>query len=134
MNNNNVMNNTPAPVNNNAPINNNALNNRVVKKPVKKDSMIPSYMVPSMNNVKGLALDTFDQSLFSINMGFTLAAVLAWHEAIKSFVQSKLPAKTAQNSQLFIALGLTIAAAVIFRLIKKVRPNTKRSVILPVAM
>ena len=131
MNNMNIGNNNMRP-----PVNNANKNNKPVFKPLlnkpSKDGLFPS-----MNNVSGfgksLAIDAFDQSLFAINMGFTLAAVLAWHEAIKTFISSKIPTKQMGNSHLISALVLTIVGAMVFKFIKKVRPNTNRPTILPVA-
>lgn len=87
---------------------------------------------------KSLMLDsimseTYNASIVNMNMGFTLAAALAWNEAIKAFIRSKIPMKQTGMYHVLFAFVMTVIAAIVTVMTTKfLKPSFKKSQITPV--
>jgi hypothetical protein len=80
-----------------------------------------------------LAKDTYNQSVSSINMGFALAAAMAWNETIKKLIKTHVSQRLGSQYQFMYAVLVTLLAAVVFSLTKRyVKPSLKRTDITPV--
>ena len=80
---------------------------------------------------KSLAANTYDSSINSINMGFTLAAALAWNESIKAFIREKVP-KIGSQYHIMYALAVTLLSAVVFTLTRRLlKPYMTRKDVTP---
>lgn len=80
-----------------------------------------------------LAADTYNQALTGINMGFALAAAMAWNETIKKFIKVHVSERIGTNYQFMYALIVTILAGFVFTMTRRyAKPSLKRSEITPV--
>jgi hypothetical protein len=80
-----------------------------------------------------LAKDTYNQSVNSINMGFALAAAMAWNETIKKLIKTHVSQKVGGQYQFMYAVLVTLLAAVVFSFTKRyMKPSLKRTDITPV--
>lgn len=80
-----------------------------------------------------LANDTYKQSINAINMGFTLAAAMAWNETIKKLIRANVSEKLGSSYQFLYAAIVTLLAAFVFTLTKRyAQPSITRSQITPV--
>ena len=80
-----------------------------------------------------LAKDTYNQSVSSINMGFALAAAMAWNETIKKLIKTHVSPRVGGQYQFMYAVLVTLLAAIVFSLTKRyVKPSLKRTDITPV--
>lgn len=80
---------------------------------------------------KQLVNDTYDSSINSINMGFTLAAALAWNESIKAFIREKVP-KMGSQYHIMYALAVTLLSAIVFTLTRRLlKPSLTRKDVTP---
>lgn len=80
-----------------------------------------------------LSKETYTQSVSSINMGFTLAAALAWNESIKKIINANLSAKLGSQYQILYAVIVTLLAALVFVITKRfLKPSIKREDIKPI--
>ena len=80
-----------------------------------------------------LAKATYRQSVSSINLGLTLAAALAWNEAVKHYILVHLRVmKKGTFYHLLYALIVTFLAAVVFMITQKyVDSKAKRANVMP---
>jgi hypothetical protein len=75
-----------------------------------------------------LSDETYKQSITSINLGFTLAAALAWNESIKKIIGTHLPDKVGTKYQVLYAMIVTLLAAFVFTLTQRfLKPSIKRA-------
>ena len=80
-----------------------------------------------------LAKDTYNQSVNSINMGFALAAAMAWNETIKKLIKAHVSHRVGSQYQFMYATLVTLLAAIVFSLTKRyMKPSLKRTDITPV--
>lgn len=80
-----------------------------------------------------LVNDTYNQSVSSINMGFALAAAMAWNETIKKLIKAHVSHRDGSQYQFMYAVLVTLLAAIVFSLTKRyVKPSLKRADITPV--
>ena len=105
------------------------------------DTIAPPPAVVADNNAvkfyrdvaNDLAKDTYNQSVSSINMGFALAAAMAWNDTIKKIIKTHVSQKLGSSYQFMYAVLVTLLAAVVFSLTKRyVKPSIKRKDITPV--
>ena len=74
---------------------------------------------------KALAVDAYGQTVQSVNFGFTIAAALAWNEALRGIVASKF--NNSSNSKVMVALAVTFAATLSIFITRKVlKKDVKR--------
>lgn len=86
-----------------------------------------------INEVKGLASGTVDSSMNYMNLGFTLASALAWHESAKMLVKQFLNKGNGKQSvMLMYPVAVTLMAILVFRMSRFVNPNAKKPVVVPV--
>ena len=81
--------------------------------------------------INTIVQDTYDQSLQSINMGFSLASALAWNSLVKKTINTFVKNKGGElKYHLMHALTVTLLTAVIFAVTKRIlKPSiTKQSV------
>ena len=106
--------NTNASVNNNANVNNvrnNSNNNRNLANVVSKNLA---------NNVSNIAQSTYSYTFVFLGVGIMITAALAWHEAIKFFINRSIRLNQgAPTYYLYYALILTVLAAFFFNITKK---------------
>jgi len=86
-----------------------------------------------MTEARSLAKGTMDSSMNYMNLGFTLAAALAWHESAKMLVKEVVKNGTGGKARVIVyPMVVTLLAIVVFRMSKMVNPDTKKQVIVPV--
>ena len=86
-----------------------------------------------MNEVKGLATGTMDSTVNYMNLGFTLASALAWHESAKMIIKQFVTKSNGKSSAMVVyPLAVTLLAVLVFRMTKVVSPNTKKPIVVPV--
>ena len=86
-----------------------------------------------MNEVKGIASGTVDSSMNYMNLGFTLASALAWHESAKMFVKQFVNKGNGKTSAMVMyPVAVTLMAILVFRMSRIVNPNVKKAVVVPV--
>ena len=86
-----------------------------------------------MNEAKGLVSGTVDSSMNYMNLGFTLAAALAWHESAKLLVKQFVSKGNGKSSVvLMYPVAVTLMAILVFRMSRIVNPNAKKPVVVPV--
>ena len=77
-----------------------------------------SAIASSKNLTMKLLQNTYSQSFQSINMGFSLAAALAWNEVVKEFITKNISVKKGTHYHLIYAIVVTLLAAVVFMITK----------------
>ena len=88
---------------------------------------------PLINEVKGLASGTMDSSMNYMNLGFTLAAALAWNESAKILVKQFVSKSNGKYSAVLgYPLTVTVIAILVFRMSRMVNPAAKKQIIVPV--
>ena len=86
-----------------------------------------------LNEAKGLMTGTVDSSMNYMNLGFTLAAALAWHESAKMLVKQFVSKGNGKTSAVIVyPVVVTLIAILVFRMSKMVNPNAKKPVVVPV--
>lgn len=86
-----------------------------------------------INEVKGLASGTMDSSMNYMNLGFTLASALAWHESAKMLVKQFVNKGNGKTSAVVVyPVMVTLLAILVFRMSRIVNPNAKKPVVVPV--
>ena len=86
-----------------------------------------------MNEVKGLATGTMDSSMNYMNLGFTLASALAWHESAKMLVKQFVNKNNGKSSAMVVyPVLVTLLAVVVFRVSRMVNPGAKKPIVVPV--
>lgn len=86
-----------------------------------------------INEAKGLMTGTVDSSMNYMNLGFTLASALAWHESAKMIVKQFVSKGNGKTSAVFVyPVAVTLMAILVFRMSRLVNPNVKRPVVVPV--
>jgi hypothetical protein len=86
-----------------------------------------------VSEAKSLAKGTFDSSMNYMNLGFTLAAALAWHESAKMLVKEVVRNGTGGKARVVIyPMVVTLLAIVVFRMSKVVNPGAKKPLVVPV--
>ena len=85
-----------------------------------------------MNETKSVVKGTVDSSINYMNLGFTLAAALAWHESAKMMVKQVVNKTNNKTSIVLYPVLVTLLAVAVFQLSKVVNPSGKRPVIVPV--
>jgi hypothetical protein len=88
-------------------------------------------MDTSVNELKSMAKVTVDSSLNYMNLGFTLAAALAWHESAKMLLK-QAGVNSNKGRVVFYPIVVTLVAVLVFRMSKFVSPEAKRPVVVPV--
>ena len=86
-----------------------------------------------MNEAKGLVSGTVDTSMTYMNLGFTLASALAWHESAKILVKQFINKGNNRTSSLIVyPVAVTLMAILVFRMSRLVNPSAKRPIVVPV--
>jgi len=86
-----------------------------------------------INEAKGLMAGTVDSSMNYMNLGFTLASALAWHESAKMLVKQFVNKGNGKTSaMLFYPVTVTVLAILAFRMSRMVNPNVKKPVVVPI--
>ena len=86
-----------------------------------------------MNEAKYLARGTLDTSVTYMNLGFTLAAAMAWSHVAQVFVKQHVKMNTSSPVKaMMYPLVVTLLAVVVFQMSRRVSPNAKRAVVVPV--
>ena len=87
----------------------------------------------AMNEATSIVRGTFDSSLNYMNLGFTLASALAWHESAKMLVKQFVNKGNGKTSaMLAYPVAVTLMAIIVFRMSRLVNPNAKKPVVVPV--
>jgi hypothetical protein len=105
---------------------------QLLKQPVT--NTLTPVVAPMRGHVKSVLTDAYFVSVQSINMGFMLAAALAWNEAVKKMIE-RFVGKTGNESKMLFmyAFIVSILAAVVFSLSRKFLDNKlKKQQIQPV--
>jgi hypothetical protein len=83
--------------------------------------------------LKNIINETYSASIGNVNMGFTLAAALAWNEAVKALIRSKISIKQTGIYHGVFAMIMTLIAALASVLTTKfLKPSHKTAQISPV--
>lgn len=85
-----------------------------------------------VNETKSIVKGTVDTSFNYMNLGFTLAAALAWHESAKILVKRVVSKGNGNMSLLMYPAAVTLLAILVFNMSKMVNPGAKRPVVVPV--
>ena len=86
-----------------------------------------------VSETKDVVKGTMDSSFNYMNLGFTLAAALAWHESAKMLVKQVVRNGTGGQARVLVyPMAVTLLAILVFRASKMVNPSAKRPVVLPV--
>ena len=85
-----------------------------------------------MNETKTVVRGTVDTSMNYMNLGFTLAAALAWHESAKMLVKQFVSKSNSRASMFIYPASVTLLAILVFNMSKMVNPGAKRPVVVPV--
>ena len=86
-----------------------------------------------LNESKNVLTSTVDSSMNYMNLGFTLAAALAWTDAAKMLVKQMVSKSNSQSSVLVgYPLAVTLLAVLVFKMSKVVNPDGSRPVVVPV--
>ena len=86
-----------------------------------------------LNELKDVASGTMDSSMNYMNLGFTLASALAWHESAKVLVKQFVNKGNGKTSALVVyPVMVTLIAILVFRMSKIVNPNAKKPIVVPV--
>jgi hypothetical protein len=100
-----------------------------MNQPVISAKQAASYSQTLANE---LAKDTYNQAVTGINMGFTLAAAMAWNESIKKFIKTNVSERIGTSYQFVYALIVTMLAGFVFTMTRRyAQPSLKRSEITP---
>ena len=91
-----------------------------VDEPITSSSAVNRLTLENTRQVtRSLLLNTYSQSLQSLNVGFSLAAALAWNEVVKHFLDKQLKdVKTSQYYHILYATIVTFLTAVVFMITK----------------
>ena len=88
-----------------------------------------------MNEANNLARGTLDSSFNYMNIGFTLASAIAWTQFAQLFIKNKLKVSGGGNGygqMVMYPVLVTLVAVLVFQVSRRVNPNTKRPVVVPV--
>lgn len=86
-----------------------------------------------MNEAQSIARGTLDTSVTYMNLGFTLAAAMAWSHVAQMFVKQHVKMNTTSPLKaMMYPLLVTLLAVVVFQMSRRVSPGTKRAVVVPV--
>ena len=86
-----------------------------------------------MTEAKSLAKGTVDTSMMYMNLGFTLAAALAWNDSAKMLVKELVRNSAGGKARVVVyPMVVTLLAVVVFRMSKMVSPNNKKPMVVPV--
>jgi hypothetical protein len=72
------------------------------------------------NNINEIVTSTYQTSFQSLNLGFMLAAALAWNEAVKFFISRSIRLNRGSPYYfIYYALSTTLLAAIVFTITRK---------------
>lgn len=101
-------------------------NDKIVAAPAGKDDMLFTTM-------KDLISEAYSSSVQGINVGFALAAALAWTEAVKVVIQKYVKSTQAAKFHVMYALIVTLLSGVVFMVTKRfLKPSMKKTTVTPV--
>lgn len=84
-----------------------------------------------MSEASSLMRGTFDSSMNYMNLGFTLVAALAWADLAKRMSKSVI-SQGGNRIAVMYPIAVTLLAVLVLNISKRVNPNTKRPVVVPV--
>ena len=86
-----------------------------------------------INEAKYLARGTLDTSVTYMNLGFTLAAAMAWSHVAQIFVKQHVKMNTSSPVKaMMYPIAVTLLAVIVFQMTRRVSPTAKRTVVVPV--
>lgn len=85
-----------------------------------------------MNEATNLARGTLDSSMNYMNLGFTLVSAMAWADLARMMAKRVVRSGGNARSVYMYPVLVTLLAVVVFQLSRRVNPNTKRPVVVPV--
>ena len=96
--------------------------------PIPDSKQVVKDSVDTVTSVSNQVLtETYNTTFQSLNMGFSLAAALAWNEAVKELIKKRVSSRFVESSNFFYALVVTLLAALVFSLTKQfVKPNLQK--------
>jgi len=71
------------------------------------------------NQIRSLVESVTNASVNHVNMALALAAALAWNEAVKSIIKTRLSSTNLSNNQVVYALVITVIAALVMVISKR---------------
>ena len=103
----------------------------VVSKP--PPSTVQPFLTRTTEVSKSLLMTSYATSIQSINIGFSLAAALAWNDVVKEYALKNLSVKKSQFYGLVYASIVTLLSAFVFMVTKMfLDDNIKRANLTPV--
>merc|ERR1712046_293466 len=106
-----------------------------VDEPITSSSAVNRLTLENTRQVtRSLLLNTYSQSLQSINVGFSLAAALAWNEVVKHYLEMNLKdIKKTNYYHVMYATIVTFLTATVFLITKTfLDRNFKKSSVTPI--
>ena len=83
--------------------------------------------------MRDLLSEAYSSSVQGINVGFALAAALAWTEAVKVVIQKYVKSTQAAKFHVIYALIVTLLSGLVFMITKRfLKPSIKKTNVTPV--
>ena len=86
-----------------------------------------------MSEATSIARGTLESSMNYMNLGFTLVAAMAWADLARMLAKRVVKSGgNGMNRVYMYPLLVTLLAVVVFQMSRRVNPNVKRPVVVPV--